>query len=75
MDSDEYFPKSILEAINIPVLVVYGDRDVIRLSHGIEIKDAIRNSQFCIIPNCSHTVFDHKPDLIDRIAIDFFSGN
>jgi len=49
--ADEYFPKRILEALNIPVLVVYGDHDVITLSHGIEIKNAIKNSQFCILPN------------------------
>ena len=72
--ADEYFPKSILEALNIPVLVVYGDHDAVKLPHGIEIKDAIKNSQFCILPNTSHFVFDDKPDLIDKIAIDFFAG-
>jgi pimeloyl-ACP methyl ester carboxylesterase len=72
--ADEYFPKSILEGINIPVLVAYGDHDAIRLSHGIEIKNAIRNSQFCILPNTSHFVFDEKPDLIVKIAMDFFAG-
>ncbi len=73
--ANEYFPKSILEAINIPVLVVYGDHDVITLSHGIEIKNAIKNSQFCILPNTSHFVFDEKPDLIGKIAMNFFAGN
>jgi pimeloyl-ACP methyl ester carboxylesterase len=72
--ADEYFPKSILEAINIPVLVVYGDHDDISLAHGIEIKNAIRKSQFCILPNTSHFVFDEKSDLIVKIAIDFFAG-
>jgi len=72
--SDEYFPKSTLEAINIPVLVVYGDHDDIMLSHGIEIRDAIKNSQFCILPNTSHSVFDEKPEVIGKIAMDFFAG-
>ena len=70
-----YFPKSVLEGIKIPVLVVYGDRDVITIEHELEIRDAIKNSQFCIIPNCSHNVFGEKPDLINQIAIDFFNGN
>jgi pimeloyl-ACP methyl ester carboxylesterase len=70
-----YFPKSVLEAIKIPVLVVYGDRDVITIEHELEIRNAIKNSQFCIIPNCSHDVFGEKPDLINQIAIDFFNGN
>jgi pimeloyl-ACP methyl ester carboxylesterase len=70
--ADEYFPKSILESLNIPVLVVYGDHDAITLSHGIEIKNAIKNSQFCILPNTSHFVFDEQPDLIGKIAMIFF---
>ncbi len=73
--AEEYFSKQILEEIKVPVLVAYGDNDLITLNHGIEIKNDIKNSQFCIIPNCSHDVFNDKSGLIDRIAIDFFSGN
>lgn len=65
---DEYFPKSDLEAIKIPTLVIYGDRDMYTLEHGIEIKNAIKNSQFCVIPNCSHQVFFEKPKLFLKIA-------
>jgi pimeloyl-ACP methyl ester carboxylesterase len=70
-----YFPKSVLEAIKIPVLVVYGDRDALTIEHQLEMRNAIKNSQFCIIPNCSHNVFGEKPDLISQLAIDFFYGN
>lgn len=70
-----YFPKSVLEAIKIPTLVVYGDRDAYTLELGLEIHNAIKNSQFCIIPNCSHNVFGEKPELISQISIDFFNGN
>jgi pimeloyl-ACP methyl ester carboxylesterase len=69
-----YFPKSVLEAITIPTLVVYGDRDPITIEHQVEIHTAIKNSQFCVIPNCSHSVFSDKPDLISRIAVEFFEG-
>lgn len=70
----EYFPKTDLEAIKIPTLVVYGDNDMYTLEHGIEIHNAIKNSQFCVIPNCSHEVFSDKPDIISQIAIDFLRG-
>jgi pimeloyl-ACP methyl ester carboxylesterase len=72
--AEQYFPKSILEDIHIPVLVVYGDHDLVPLEHGIEIKDAIKNSQFCILPNTSHEVFNEKPGLINQLSIDFFRG-
>lgn len=71
---EQYFPKSDLEAIIIPTLVVYGDNDLYTLEHGIEIHNAIKNSQFCVIPNCSHDVFEEKPELISRLSIDFFNG-
>ena len=71
---EEYFPESTLETINIPVLVVLGDNDVVTPEHGIEMKNAIKRSQFCILPNTSHEVFNEKPELINKIALDFFSG-
>jgi pimeloyl-ACP methyl ester carboxylesterase len=71
---EEYFPLSDLTLIHIPVLIVYGDRDQYKLEHGTEMRRAIKNSQFCIIPNCSHSVFMEKPDLMNRLAIDFFNN-
>ena len=71
---EQYFPKSVLESIKISTLIVYGDRDMYSLEHGIEIHNAIKNSQFCVIPNCSHDVFYEKPEIITKIAIDFFEG-
>jgi len=70
----QYFLKSNLEAIKIPTLIVYGDNDMFTLEHGIEIHNAIKNSQFCVIPNCSHDVFADKPELISQISIDFLNG-
>jgi len=71
---EQYFPKSDLEAIKAQTLIVYGDNDMYTLEHGIEIHDAIKNSQFCVIPNCSHEVFGDKPEVISQISIDFLNG-
>jgi pimeloyl-ACP methyl ester carboxylesterase len=71
---EQYFPKTDLEAIKTPTLVVYGDNDMYTLEHGIEIHNAIKNSQFCVIPNCSHEVFGDKPEIISQISIDFLKG-
>jgi pimeloyl-ACP methyl ester carboxylesterase len=70
---EEYFSKTDLEAIKIPTLIVYGDNDMYTLEHGIEIRNAIKNSEFCVLPNTTHDVFMEKPNLINQIAIDFFS--
>jgi pimeloyl-ACP methyl ester carboxylesterase len=71
---EQYFPKAYLEAIAIPSLIVYGDNDMITLDHGLEIHNAIKKSQFCVLPNCSHNIFWDKPRLILKIITDFFNG-
>ncbi len=69
---DEYFSDSVYGRINIPVMIVLGDRDDIIIEHGLEMHRLIKGSQLCILPNTSHEVFAEKPNLINNIAIDFF---
>jgi len=69
---ESYFSDSIYGRINIPVMIVLGDRDDIIVEHGLEMHRLIKGSQFCVLPNTSHEVFTEKPDLINKIAIDFF---
>jgi len=69
---ESYFPDSIYGRINIPVMIVLGDRDEIIIEHGLEMHRLIKKSQFCILPNTTHEVFFERPELINKIAIDFF---
>lgn len=68
----EYFPTRVYDSINIPVMIVLGDRDDISIEHGLEMHRLIKNSQYCVLPNTTHEVFAERPDLIAKIAIDFF---
>jgi pimeloyl-ACP methyl ester carboxylesterase len=70
--TEVYITEAKLQSIAIPVLLVYGDRDIIRLDHGIENRKMIKGSQFCILPNATHAIYDEKPALINQVAIDFF---
>jgi pimeloyl-ACP methyl ester carboxylesterase len=69
---ESYFPDSIYGRINIPVMIVLGDRDDIIIEHGLEMHRLIKNSQYCVLPNTTHEVFAERPDLINKIAMDFF---
>jgi pimeloyl-ACP methyl ester carboxylesterase len=69
---ESYFSDSIYGRINVPVMIVLGDRDDIIIEHGLEMHRLIMGSQFCILPNTTHEVFSEKPDLINKIATDFF---
>jgi pimeloyl-ACP methyl ester carboxylesterase len=69
---EAYFPDSIYGRINIPVMIVLGDRDDIITEHGLEMHRLIGCSQFCVLPNTSHEVFTERPNLINTIAMEFF---
>ncbi|CAN5661359.1 alpha/beta fold hydrolase [soil metagenome] len=67
-----YFSPQFLQQINVPVMLVIGDRDAVTLEHGVEMHHLVKNSQFCVLPNTSHNIFSEKPQLINELAIDFF---
>jgi pimeloyl-ACP methyl ester carboxylesterase len=51
-----------------------GDRDpIIKLEHGIELYHLIEGSEFCVIPAGGHCICNEKPDLVNKIVIDFFT--
>ena len=54
---ESYFSDSIYGRINIPVMIVLGDRDDIIVEHGLEMHRLIKGSQFCVLPNTTHEVF------------------
>lgn len=56
----EYFATSVYNGINIPVAIVIGDRDMISIEHGLEMYRLIKNSQYCVLPNTTHEVFDER---------------
>jgi len=68
----EYFPTSVYDKIRIQTMIVLGDRDDISIEHGLEMHRLIKNSQYCVLPNTTHEVFAERPDLINKIAMDFF---
>jgi len=66
------FPKELFSEMGIPVMIVSGDRDMIKLEHSIEMYRLIKKGQLCILPNTSHDVFNERPELINEIATHFF---
>jgi pimeloyl-ACP methyl ester carboxylesterase len=68
----EYFPTTVYDHIKIPTMIVLGDKDDISIEHGLEMHRLIKNSQYCVLPNTTHEVFAERPDLINKIAVDFF---
>jgi len=64
--SDDHLSK-----IKSKFLIVYGDRDVTKLEHGLHLYRTIKGSQLTILPNTTHFVFSEKPNLISNLIVDF----
>ena len=64
-----------LSEIDIPTLVIVGDKDrSTKPSESIQIWENIPGSDLCILPGCAHGAHMEKPDLFNRVVIDFLLG-
>jgi pimeloyl-ACP methyl ester carboxylesterase len=66
-------PYSKLSAIKAPILIMAGDRDVIRPEHTLKLFQNIPNSQLCILPSATHGGAREKKELFLSIMDDFFN--
>lgn len=66
-------PDDKLSSINIPVLIIRGDRDMIKIEHSVDIFQSLKNGQLCIYPNMGHDMPELKSEMLCKIAIDFFN--
>ncbi|KAF2082633.1 alpha/beta fold hydrolase [Flavobacterium sharifuzzamanii] len=62
-----------LSKIKAKVLVVAGDRDVIRNEHTVEIFENIPKAQLCIMPGETHFAPASSPEVFNAIANKFLS--
>ncbi len=62
-------PRS-LSALQMPTLVVAGDKDMIKDSHTRLIARSLPNGQLCILPG-SHFVAHENPEAFNKAVLDF----
>jgi pimeloyl-ACP methyl ester carboxylesterase len=60
-----------LAKIDRPVLVLVGDDDAVFLRHTVALYEALPQGQLAIVPGTSHLVPIEKPDLVNRLIVDF----
>lgn len=73
LDKEPHITKADLAKIKIPVLLMSGDKDAIRLEHTIAIYYAIPNSNLFIMPGATHFGAYEKTDLFNMVLLDFFN--
>lgn len=62
-----------LKNIKSPVLLISADRDLIRLSHIIEIFEAIPNSNLCVLPGSTHFAIRQNHVVFNETLYRFFT--
>ncbi|MGZ3885707.1 MAG: alpha/beta fold hydrolase [Bacteroidia bacterium] len=69
-----HIPVSDLHKISAEVLIMAGDRDIIRNKHSLEIFDNIKNAYLCILPGTTHYVYSQREKWFTEIMYDFFDN-
>jgi pimeloyl-ACP methyl ester carboxylesterase len=62
-----------LARISAPTLVLVGDDDMITVDHAAAIQRMIRDAQLAVVPGTDHLLQYEKPDLVNRILLDFLA--
>jgi pimeloyl-ACP methyl ester carboxylesterase len=62
-----------IATIATPVLVMAGDDDTIAHDHTIDLYEALPEGQLAIVPGTSHGLKKEKPDLVNRLILDFLA--
>jgi pimeloyl-ACP methyl ester carboxylesterase len=60
-----------LKKIHCPVLVMAGDRDVIRPEHTLKIYQSLPSASLCIFPDSYHHVCQQYPALFNEVVLTF----
>jgi pimeloyl-ACP methyl ester carboxylesterase len=62
-----------LARISAPTLVMVGDDDVITVDHAAAIHRTIPDAQLAVVPGTDHLLMFEKPDLVNRIILEFLA--
>lgn len=67
------FTPEDLKKISAPVLVLAGDRDLVREEHTKLIAANIKGAKMRIIKDCDHFLFAKKPEEMNAVLLEFLS--
>ncbi|MCL8008956.1 alpha/beta hydrolase [Gelidibacter japonicus] len=62
-----------LKKITVPVLIVAGDRDIIKNEHSVEIFEQLSKGQLCIMAGSTHVAPKTKPEMFNEIVNRFLT--
>lgn len=57
-------PIDKIKEINVPVVLMVGDRDAVKMEHTLEIFEALPRANLCVLPGTTHFVSHEREDQI-----------
>ncbi len=67
----EGFSKEELVSIKVPILILVGDHDFVRLEHAVESSKLIPNAELAVIPDAGHFALFSEPERVIPIVKHF----
>lgn len=64
---------SDLAGVTAPTLVLLGDDDLLTIEHAAAVQRALPDSQLAVVPGASHALPMEKPELTNRLVLDFLA--
>lgn len=71
---DYEISRDDLAGIGASTLVMVGDDDITRWGETIGLLETIPNAQLAVVPGASHLAPVEKPDLVNRLVLDFLAA-
>jgi pimeloyl-ACP methyl ester carboxylesterase len=62
-----------LARVSAPTLVLLADEDVLTIEHAAAMADALPDAQLAVVPGTSHALPFEKPELVNRLILDFLA--
>src|SRR5262249_35018447 len=72
--NDYAIPSAELAPIAARGLVMAGDADIPRFEHTLALYETIPDAQLAVIPGASHAEPVEKPELVNRLVLDFLAA-
>ncbi len=60
--------------IACPVLIIAGDRDMIKIEHTVSLYKSIPNASLFIVPSTSHGAMEENPDIVKPVVSNFMKN-
>ncbi|WP_223874708.1 alpha/beta fold hydrolase [Salinispora oceanensis] len=62
-----------LSRVTAPTLVLVGDNDSVSVAHAAAVRDALADGQLGVVPGTSHEMPMEKPEVVNRLILEFLT--